>query len=259
MKVAILCGGLGTRMREETEYRPKPLVTVGNRPILWHIMKIYAHYGFKDFAVCLGYRGEMIKEYFLNYAAMSSDFTIHLGQESQITYHNNHGERDFQVTLADTGLETMTGGRVRRVGKYLDEETFMVTYGDGLADVNVKELVEFHRSHGRLATVTAVRPISRFGVLDLNDDGCVGLCREKPVVDSWISAGFFVFQKPVLDYIDGDQCVLEQEFLRRLVSEKQLIAYRHHGFFYCIDTYREYLGINEMWDRGQTPWKVWDD
>jgi len=259
MKVAILCGGLGTRMREETEYRPKPLVTVGNRPILWHIMKIYAHYGFKDFTVCLGYRGSMIKEYFLNYAAMSSDFTIRLDQEAQITYHNNHGEHDFRVTLADTGLETMTGGRIGRIGRYLDGETFMVTYGDGLADVNVKELVEFHRSHGRLATVTAVRPISRFGVLDLNDDGSVDLCREKPVVDSWISAGFFVFQKRVLDYIEHDQCVLEQELLRRLVSEKQLVAYRHHGFFFCIDTYREYLAINEMWNRGQTPWKVWED
>lgn len=258
MKVVILCGGLGTRLREETEYRPKVLVNVGSRPILWHIMKTYAHYGFKDFALCLGHQGQMIKDYFLNYEAMNNDFTISLGKENRISYHGGHGEQGFQVTLAETGAETMTGGRLRRVARYLDTDTFMVTYGDGLADVNITELVAFHRSHGRLATVTAVRPISRFGVLGLGENGLVELWQEKPVVDSWISAGFFVFQKAVIDYIDGDDCVLEQQFLRNLVAQKQLAAYRHDGFFYCVDTYREYLAINEMFNSGQTPWMVWD-
>ncbi len=258
MKVVILCGGLGARLREETEYRPKPLVAVGQRPILWHVMKIYAHYGFKDFALCLGYRGDLIKEYFLNYQTMSSDFTISLNHKTEVAYHGDHEEQDFHVTLAETGTDTMTGGRVRRVGKYLDGDSFMVTYGDGLADVNIKELLEFHRSHGRLGTVTAVRPFSRFGVLELDDDGKVNVCQEKPLVNNWINAGFFVFQKRVLDYIDGDECVLERDLLGRLAEEQQLVAYRHHGFFYCIDTYREYLAVNEMFNRGQTPWMVWN-
>lgn len=256
MKTVILCGGQGTRLREETEYRPKPLVDVGGKPILWHIMKTYAHYGFCDFVLCLGYRGHMIKEYFLNYQAMNNDFTMCLGHAGRIEYHGEDNEQTFRVTCADTGLETMTGGRVRRIRQYLGGP-FLLTYGDGVADVNITRLVEFHRSHGRLATVTAVRPKSRFGQVAVDDGGMVTDFAEKPQLDGWISAGYFVFEPGVLDYIDGDATVLEAEPLQRLVDDNQLIAYRHEGFFYAMDTYREYLHLNEMWNSGEAPWNVW--
>lgn len=257
MKVVILCGGLGTRLREETEFRPKPLLDVGGYPILWHIMKIHAHYGFKEFVLCLGYRGNMIKEYFLNYEAMNSDFTVCLGRNNNIVYQGAHNEQDFQVTLADTGLETMTGGRLIRVKKYIDNGPFMVTYGDGIADLNVRSLVDFHCTHGRLATVTAVRPISRFGVLEVDGGGKVLNFAEKPLLDGWSSAGFFVFDHGVFDYLDGDDCILERGPLERLASEGQLSAYRHAGFFFAMDTYREYKILNELWASGEAPWKVW--
>jgi glucose-1-phosphate cytidylyltransferase len=257
VKTVILCGGLGTRLREETEFRPKPMVQIGGRPILWHIMKIYDHYGFRDFVLCLGYRGDLIKEYFLFYEAMNNDFTICLGAKNQITYNGVHGEQDFRVTLADTGLETMTGGRVKRIEKYIDDEVFMVTYGDGVADLNVRALVDFHRAHGRLATVTTVRPISRFGVLDVDHSGRVVNFAEKPQSDAWISAGFFVFNRKIFDYLSGDDCILEREPLEHLVREGQVVAYRHNGFFFAMDTYREYKYLNELWESGQAPWKVW--
>jgi len=258
MKVIILCGGLGTRLREETEFRPKPLVDVGGRPMLWHIMKLCAHYGFKDFVLCLGYRGNMIKEYFLNYEAMNNDFTICLGRQNNITYQNAHKEQDFYVTLADTGLETMTGGRVKRVEKYIEGDNFIVTYGDGVADLDIRALVDFHHAHGRLATVTAVRPISRFGILEVGDGGRVLNFAEKPLLDGWSSAGFFVFNHGVFDYLDGDDCILERGPLERLASEGQLAAYRHDGFFFAMDTYREYKLLNEIWTSGEAPWKVWE-
>lgn len=258
MKTVILCGGLGTRLREETEFRPKPMVDIGGRPILWHIMKIYAHYGLHDFVLCLGYRGNMIKEYFLNYEAMNNDFTICLGRQNQITYHGAHKEQDFHITLADTGLETMTGGRVKRVERYIDGDTFMVTYGDGVADLDIRALVEFHHAHGRLATVTVVRRISRFGIVETGNDGTVTSFIEKPQLKGSTSAGFFVFNRRVLDYLSGDDCVLEREPLERLACEGQLMAYRHAGFFYAMDTYREYQFLNELWDSGQTPWRVWE-
>jgi glucose-1-phosphate cytidylyltransferase len=258
MKVAILCGGVGTRLREETEFRPKPLVEVGGRPILWHIMKLYAHYGFRDFVLCLGYRGSMIKEYFLNYEAMNNDFTICLGKESRLEYNDTHEEQNFSITLADTGLETMTGGRLRRASKYLGDDCFMVTYGDGVSDVDIRKLVEFHKSHGKLATVTTFRPVSRFGILDINADNQVQNFIEKPKSDAWASAGFFVFQREVLDYLDGDECILEHAPLERLAAERQLIAYNHDGFFYAMDTYREYQILNDLWKNGQAPWKVWE-
>jgi len=223
MKVVILCGGLGTRLREETEFRPKPLVDVGGHPILWHIMKLYAHHGFRDFVLCLGYRGNMIKEYFLNYEAMNNDFTICLGRESRIEYNDNHQEQDFCITLADTGLETMTGGRLKRAQKYIPDDTFMVTYGDGVSDVDINKLVEFHKSHGKLATVTTFRPISRFGILDINSENQVQNFIEKPKSDAWASAGYFVFQRQIFDYLDGDQCILEHEPLERLAAERQLV------------------------------------
>ena len=259
MKVVILCGGQGTRLREETEFRPKPLVEIGGRPILWHIMKIFAHYQFCEFICCLGYRGQMIKDYFLDYDAMNNDFTIRLGKTGQIQYHGAHLEKDFRVTLADTGAEAMTGDRVARVRKYIDEDTFMVTYGDGVSDLDVVALLEFHRSHGRLATVTTVRPISRFGVLKLGDVDAVESFAEKPQIDNWISAGFFVFDRKVFDYLGAPPCILEQGPLQQLAKEKQLVAYRHEGFFYAMDTYREYQHLNNLWATGKAPWKIWSE
>lgn len=258
MKTIILCGGQGTRLREETEYRPKPLVDVGGRPILWHIMKTYAHYGFRDFVLCLGYRGHMIKEYFLNYEAMNNDFTICLGRKNSINYHNAHEEQDFHVTLADTGLDSMTGARVKRVERYIDDDVFMVTYGDGLSDLDLGELVQFHRQHGRLATITTVRPISRFGILELSDEGQVQDFAEKPQINGWASAGFFVFNRQVLDYLSLEpSCVLEREPMERLASAGELMAYRHDGFFYAMDTYREYMVLNDLWSTGKAPWAIW--
>jgi glucose-1-phosphate cytidylyltransferase len=259
MKVVILCGGQGTRLREETEYRPKPLVEIGGRPILWHIMKLYAHYGFQDFILCLGYRANMIKEYFLNYQAMNNDFTISLGEQNRITYHAAHREQDFRVTLVDTGLNTMTGARVKRISSYIDDDMFMVTYGDGVSDINIASQLEFHQSHGRIATISAVRPISRFGMLDTGDSGVVRSFTEKPQEQGRVSAGYFIFNREILDYLDTDPaCVLEGAPLEQLAHEQQLVAYMHDGFFYAMDTYREYLHLNELWDNHRAPWAVWE-
>lgn len=258
MKTVILCGGRGMRLQEETEFRPKPLVPVGGRPILWHIMKTYAHYGFREFVLCLGYRGEMIKDYFLNYEAMSSDFTIRLGHQHSIDYNDTHKEQDFAITLAETGLETMTGGRIKRVEKFIDGDTFMVTYGDGVADIDIRDLVEYHHQHGRLATVTAVRPFSRFGILRLDDNSAVLKFDEKPQMEEWVSAGFFVFNRKVFDYLKGEDCFLESEPLEHLARDHELMAYKHNGFFYGMDTYRDYKFLNELWDKGQSPWKKWE-
>lgn len=257
MKVVILCGGLGTRLREETEFRPKPLVEIGSRPVLWHIMKSYAHYGFREFVLCLGYRGNMIKEYFLNYEAMNNDFTITLGNKSQILLDGSHQEQGFQVTLSDTGLETMTGGRIKRIAKYVGEDTFMTTYGDGISDVNIRHLLEFHRSHGRLATVTAVRPVLRFGAVEIGEESRVLEFMEKPVSEGWINAGFFVFNTGIFDYLSGDDCILERTPMERLAREGHLAAYRHEGFFYAMDTYRDYQHLSQLWASGKAPWKVW--
>lgn len=257
MKVVILCGGLGTRLREETEFRPKPLVDIGGRPILWHIMKLFAHHSFREFVLCLGYRGNMVKDYFLNYEALNNDFTVRLGSRKSATYHGAHEEQDFEVTLADTGGETMTGGRVKRIARFIDDDNFLMTYGDGLADVDVGRLVAFHRTHGRTATVTIVRPESRFGLLELGDDDRVVRFAEKPQLDQWANVGFFVFHRRIFDYLTGDDCILEREPLERLTREGQLMAYRHTGFFYAMDTYREYRALNEMWAGGKAPWKVW--
>lgn len=259
MKAVILCGGLGTRLREETEFRPKPLVEIGGRPILWHIMKTYAHHGLRDFVLCLGYRGNMIKDYFLNYEAMNNDFTICLGRRHQVTHHGAHGEQDFVVTLAETGAEAMTGARVKRVEKYVEDDTFLVTYGDGVADIDIGALIDFHRGHGRLATVSTVHPFSRFGVLEVDETGAVREFAEKPLMQGWASAGFFVFDRRVFDYLeDEDDCILERTPLERLANEGQLMAYRHDGFFYTMDTYREYEYLNELWAKGEAPWKVWE-
>ena len=257
MKVVMLCGGLGTRLREETEFRPKPMVEIGGRPILWHIMKLYASAGYRDFVLCLGYRGNMIKEYFLNYEAMNNDFTICLGRDSRIQYNNLHTEQDFKVTLADTGASTMTGGRVKRIQQYVDGETFMLTYGDGVSNVDINKLLAFHKSHGKLATVTAVVPSSRFGIVDTSQDGRVLQFVEKPKSENRASAGYFVFQREILNYLNGDDCILEREPLERLAAEGQLMAWEHNGFFYAMDTYREYEYLNDLWQKNQAPWKVW--
>src|SRR4051794_20334595 len=221
MKTVILCGGLGTRLREETEFRPKPMVEVGGRPILWHIMKIYAHHGFSDFVICLGYKGLLIKEYFLNYEAMNNNFTISLGSRKPIVYHDAHQEQDFHVSVVDTGLDTMTGGRIQRIEKFVKGDTFMVTYGDGLADIDVKALVAFHKSHGKLATVSTARPSSRFGIMDVADSGQVRSFAEKPQAEGWVNAGYFVFNRGFFKYLSGDDCVLEREPLEKLTRDGQ--------------------------------------
>jgi glucose-1-phosphate cytidylyltransferase len=258
MKVVILCGGQGTRLREETQTTPKPLLSVGGRPLLWHIMKLYGHYGFRDFVLCLGYRGQMIREYFLNYKAMTTDFTIHMGRRNEIVFHNEVHEDDFSVTLADTGEHSMTGSRVKQIEHFIDSDTFMVTYGDGLSDIHLPDLLSFHQGHGRIATVTSVKTVSRFGIIETNPDGTVMHFNEKPKMHQLISAGFFVFNREVFNYLSADPaCVLESGPMQDLVADAQLMSYFHPGFFYAMDTYQEYLHLNELWNQGDTPWTVW--
>lgn len=260
MKVVILCGGLGTRLREETEFRPKAMVEIGGRPILWHIMKIYAHYGFKEFVVCLGYKGEMIKQYFLNYETVHNDFTIELGKPDRVTFHGNHGEAGWTVTLANTGLTSMTGARVKRVERYITEPRFMLTYGDGVSDLDVGALVRYHEEHGKIGTVTGARLMSRFGEL-LTQGSLVTDFSEKPVsADSYINGGFFVFRREFFEYLSpDDSCVLELEPLRRLARDGQLAMYPHEGFWHCMDTYRDLQVLSRLWEGAHPPWKVWDD
>jgi glucose-1-phosphate cytidylyltransferase len=256
-QVVILCGGLGTRLREETEYRPKPMAEVGGRPVLWHLMKLFAHYELTDFVLCIGYRGQMIKDYFLNYEAWNSDLTITLGQHESVRFHDTHLETGWEVTIADTGETTQTGGRVKRIERHIVGDTFMVTYGDGLADVDLDQLLAFHADHGKLATITTTRPLSRFGIVDLEHDQQVARFREKPQGDEWVSSGFFVFQREFFAYLDDD-CVLERAPLERLANEGQIVAYQHDGFWQPMDTYREFLMLNEMWAAGKAPWAVWE-
>ena len=254
--MVLLAGGLGTRMREETEYRPKPMVDIGGRPVLWHLMKHFSVHGLHDFVVCAGYRGEVIKDFFLHYHASTSDFTVRLGNPPRIEYHTETGESDWSVTVVDTGLETPTGGRVNKVRRFLGNQPFLVTYGDGLGNVDVTALLAFHRAHGRLATVTTVRPLTRFGVMDLHADGTVQQFREKPQMDGHVNAGFFVFQPEALDYLDDD-AVLEQRPLEQLSKDGELMAFHHDGFWQPMDTYREYRALNDLWEAGDAPWKTW--
>ncbi|HZU40283.1 MAG TPA: glucose-1-phosphate cytidylyltransferase [Solirubrobacteraceae bacterium] len=257
-KVVVLCGGLGTRMREETEYRPKPMVEVGGRPLLWHIMKIYAACGFSEFVCCLGYRGEVIKRYFLDYHALRSDVTVSLA-DGRVSYASGEIE-DWRVSLVDTGERTMTGARVKRIEHVLgDDELFMCTYGDGLADLDVRALLDFHRAHGRLATVTGVHPPSRFGEL-VCDGPLVTRFAEKPDGAHRISGGFFVFDRQVMARLSGDpSCVLERGPLETLAAEGELCVYPHDGFWQCADTVRDVEHLRELWDRGAAPWRVWED
>ena len=257
MKVVILCGGLGTRLREETEFRPKPMVPIGGRPILWHIMKTYATHGHKDFILCLGYKGEVIKEYFRNYQWNTSDVTLNLGSTPKIAYHGSHAEEDWTVTLVDTGQETLTGGRIQRVLPYVGDETFLLSYGDGLSDTNINAAIEFHKRHGALATVTAVAPESRFGELKVNGDTVVSF-REKQVSEvELINGGYFVLNPKIGRFLTGDKCVFEQQPMRRLAEEGQLKAWVHRGFWQCMDTFREQQMLEQTWQSGRAPWKIW--
>jgi len=243
-------------MREETEFRPKPMVEIGGRPVLWHIMKNLAHFGITDFIIATGYKSDMIKDYFLNYEAWNNDFTIELGKKDSLTFHNSHDEARWSVTVAFTGENTMTGGRVLRASKYLDGHRFLVTYGDGLADVDIKALQDFHIRTGSLATVTTVQPTSRFGVMDVDDSGKVISFAEKPKLEGWINIGFFIMEPQVLDYLESDS-ILEEEPLARMASREGLSAFRHQGFWQPMDTYRESTLLNDLWDSGEAPWQVW--
>jgi glucose-1-phosphate cytidylyltransferase len=257
VKVVILCGGRGTRLKEETEFKPKPMVEVGGMPLLWHIMKVYAHYGFNEFVLCLGYKGEIIKEYFHHYELLSNDFTIQLGTRD-IEIHPKHSERGWKVTLVDTGLNAMTGARVKHIEKFIDSDLFLLTYGDGVADVNISDLLDFHKSHGKIGTVTGVFPPSRYGELMIAEDRVVSFS-EKPVkhVDS-INGGYFVFNKEFFKYLQpDDSCVLEKEPLETLVADDQLKVYHHKGFWQCMDTYRDYTFLQNLWEKGEAPWKIW--
>jgi glucose-1-phosphate cytidylyltransferase len=258
MKVVILCGGFGTRLKEETEYRPKPMVEIGNRPVLWHIMKMYSNYGFNDFILCLGYKKNMIKEYFLNYEAMNNDCTVRLGERKSIDFHSKHEEKDWTVTLADTGDEPQTGSRVKRIEKYVNGEPFMLTYGDGVADLDISKLAKFHESHGKIGTVTGVHPSSRFGDLVIKNNQVVHFHEKAQVNKGLISGGFFVFKNEFFDYLsNGDNCVLEKEPLENLTAVGQLMVHQHEGFWQCVDTYRELEFLNSMWKTGNPPWKTW--
>jgi len=257
MKVVILAGGYGTRISEETQNRPKPMVEIGGHPILWHIMKIYSHYGLNDFVICLGFKGYVIKEYFANYALHTSDVTFDL-TNNQIITHKRSTE-NWRVTLVDTGLETMTGGRLKRVARYLDpEEPFCMTYGDGVGDIDIRKLVDFHRNHGKKATVTAATAPGRFGALRMTGTSVDGF-QEKPVGDgAWINGGFFVLSPAVLDLIAGDSTVWERNPMERLAADSELAAYKHHGFWQPMDTLREKNYLEALWESGKAPWKVWE-
>lgn len=258
MKVVILCGGLGTRLREETEFRPKPMVPVGDMPILWHIMKTYAHYGFKDFILCLGYKGEVIRDYFWNHRARSSDMTLHLGDRDSTIYHSASQEKDWRVTLLDTGAETQTGGRLAKALTYIDDENFLLTYGDGLTNSNILDTVKFHEERKQTVTLTAVQPASRFGDLDISDvtDSVIHF-REKTAQPTWINGGFFVMNRDIARYLPGEEGVLEHEPFARLAAANQIGAFKHTGFWQCMDTYREQQLLTRMWETGKAPWKVW--
>ncbi|WP_341782143.1 glucose-1-phosphate cytidylyltransferase [Ectopseudomonas mendocina] len=255
MKAVILAGGLGTRISEESHLRPKPMIEIGGKPILWHIMKIYSHHGIQDFVICLGYKGYVIKEYFANYFLHMSDVTFDMSKNS-MEVHQRYVE-PWRVTLVNTGEDTLTGGRLRRVCEHLGDEPFCFTYGDGVADIDIRGLIDFHKSHGKPATVTAIQPPGRYGALDMDGDR-VGAFKEKPAGDgSWINGGFFVLDPSVIDYIDGDQSSWEGEPLMRLAEEDNLMAYRHRGFWQAMDTLRDKNQLNDLWVSGKAPWKIW--
>jgi len=260
MKVVILCGGKGTRLREETEYRPKPMVPIGDRPILWHIMKTYAAHGHKDFILCLGYKGEMIKDFFRNYLWLTSDVQLQLGRQPKLKFFNHHDEEDWTVTLADTGQETLTAARVKRIESYVGDDTdFLLTYGDGLSNIDINASIRAHRAAKKICTLSAVHPAGRFGSLKIEDDGAIHTFNEKPQFEQdFVNGGFMVCNRKIFQYLTDDPGVmLEREPIEKLVADGQLHSYRHEGFWQPMDTYQEAQYLNKMWLEGKAPWKVW--
>ncbi|WP_152395465.1 glucose-1-phosphate cytidylyltransferase [Paenibacillus guangzhouensis] len=258
MKVVILAGGYGTRISEESHLKPKPMIEIGQKPILWHIMKLYSQHGFNDFVICLGYKGFYIKEYFAHYFLHESDVTFDFRNDNQIITHN-HSAEPWKVTLVNTGLDTMTGGRVKRIQPYIEDEPFMLTYGDGVSDVNITELVNYHKLHGRIGTVTSVQPSGRFGALNITENNLVKGFQEKPKGDnSWINAGFFVLQPEIFNYIADDSTIFEKAPLETLAKNEELMSYKHDGFWQPMDTLRDKNYLEDLWGSGKAPWKTWD-
>ena len=258
MKVVLLAGGFGTRISEESHLKPKPMIEIGGQPILWHIMKEYSSYGFNEFVICAGYKQQVIKEYFANYYLHRSDITFDFTAQNEMVVHNNVAE-PWKVSIVDTGLNTMTGGRIKRVRDYIGNDTFMLTYGDGVCDINIKELYDFHKKSGKLATMTAIQPGGRFGTLDIDESNTIERFSEKRKEDGgWINGGYMVIEPQVIDYIDGDQTVFEREPLERLAAEGQLQAYKHDGFWQCMDTLRDKNLLEELLEQNKAPWKIWE-
>ena len=255
MKVIILAGGLGTRLTEETVVKPKPMVEIGEFPILWHIMKIYSHFGHNDFGIAMGYKSEIIKNYFLNYFHNHSDLTINLNK-GDVQVHEGKCE-NWKIFLADTGLSTQTGGRIKRLAQWIGDETFMMTYGDGVGNIDINALVQFHKTQGKLVTVTAVRPPARFGGLSISDNQVINFNEKPQIGEGWINGGFFVIEPQALDYIEGDETLWERDPLEKLSHDGQLAAYQHAGFWQCMDTIREYQILENLWQTEKAPWKVW--
>ena len=259
MQVVILAGGLGTRISEESHLRPKPMIEIGDMPILWHIMKTYSYYGFNDFIICCGYKGYMIKEYFADYYLHRSDVTFDFTQDNKMIIHSNVAE-PWKVTVVDTGLNTMTGGRVKRIEKYINSDNFMLTYGDGVSDVNIKKLVDYHQQHEKLATITAIQPGGRYGVLDIDETNNIDEFKEKAIEDGgWINGGFMVLNRAIFKLIADDNTILERYPLEQLAKQKQLVAYKHQGFWQCMDTLRDKVLLEDLNNSGRAPWRVWDD
>jgi len=258
MELVIFCGGEGTRLREETIYIPKPMIQIGNRPIIWHILKSYAHYGVKDFTLALGYKGEVIREYFLFYELMNRNVTFNLSKREEIKFHDDHDENDWKITLADTGENTLKGGRLKRVEQFVTGENFLLTYGDGLADVDIRDLISFHKTHGKLATVTGVNPFARFGELKLRDNQVVVFAEKPELADDYVNGGFFVFNRGIFDFLRADEdCDLEVGPLETVAQKGEMMVYKHNGFWACMDTQRDRDYLNALWSNGKAPWKVW--
>lgn len=259
MKAVFLAGGYGTRISEESQFKPKPMIEIGGMPILWHIMKLYSHYGFNEFIVCAGYKQGVIKEWFANYFLHTSDVTFDFTEDNEIIVHNKYVEK-WKVTVVDTGLDTMTGGRLKRVREYIGNEPFFMTYGDGVSDVDIEKLLEYHKQHGKLATISGVKPESRFGILDLSHDNQVMSFREKSNVDTgFINAGFMVLDPKVLDYVEDDTVMFEGKPMEKLAEDGQLMCYKHDGFWQCMDTMRDKEKLERLWADGTAPWRVWKD
>ncbi|CAN2039936.1 Glucose-1-phosphate cytidylyltransferase [Candidatus Magnetomoraceae bacterium gMMP-15] len=258
MQTLILCGGLGTRLREETEFRPKPMVNIGNRPILWHIMKIYAHYGYTDFVLALGYKGDMIKNYFCHYELFNNDVTIELGKPEKLCIHHSDNEKGWKITMANTGEKSLKGSRIKKVEKYITGDTFMMTYGDGVADIDINSLLLFHKKHGKLATVTGINPTSQFGQLKISGDSVKVFCEKSRSSDSLVSGGFFVFNRGIFDYLSvDDECDFEIGPLGEIAQKGELMVYKHKKFWGCMDTLRDMEYLNGLWQENKAEWKLW--